>query len=188
MIKAIIFDCFGVLVTSSYEPFKDRYFGTNEELRRKFLEIEDRSSKGEITLAEAEKGFAELAGISFEQTEHELAVNPRNIELLSYISSTLKKEYKIGFVSNVAKDRTAELFTSDDLALFDDMILSFRVKLAKPDGKIFKLAASRLEAKEEECIFVDDVSRYVDAAKAVGMKAILYKDFEQFKIELESVL
>jgi epoxide hydrolase-like predicted phosphatase len=188
MIKAIIFDCFGVLVTSSYEPFKQKYFHGDAELIRKFIEIEDRSSRGEITLEQAEQGFAELAGISFEQCEYELAQNPRNESLLTYISESLKGNYKIGFLSNVAKDRTHELFTDADIALFDDMILSFQVGMAKPQPEIFSLAAERLGLLPNECVFVDDLSKYLVGADEAGMHTILFKDTEQFKQSLESLL
>lgn len=188
MIKAIIFDCFGVLVTSTYEPFKKKYFGDNSELIKQFTEIEDRSSRGEITLDEAVTGFAELANISYEQAVSELTQNPRNAELLNYITDSLKTKFKIGLLSNVAKDRTKELFTDADIALFDEIVLSFQVGLAKPDPQIFALSAERLGLRPDECIFVDDLSKYLAGAEQTGMKTILYKDFEDFKKELESIL
>ena len=188
MIKAVIFDCFGVLVTSSYEPFKQKYFGGNAELIKRFIEIEDRSSRGEIALTMAEQGFAELAQIPFEQVADELAQNPRNTELIEFIAKDLKNKFKIGFLSNVAKDRTKELFTDADIALFDDIILSFQVGLAKPDPQIFVLAAQRLGLEPEECVFVDDLSKYLVGADSIGMKTILYENFDSFKKELEVVL
>ncbi len=178
MIKAIIFDCFGVLVTSSYEPFKKKYFGEDQEKISKFIEIEDRSSRGEITLEEAEVGFAELAGIGLEQCAEELAQNPRNVELLEYIKQELNPRFKISMLSNVAKDRTKELFNPEDLGLFNDIVLSFQVGLAKPDPKIFELAAARLGLKPEECMFVDDLSKYLIGAEKTGMKTLCYSDFE----------
>ncbi len=179
VIKAVIFDCFGVLVESSYEPFKRKYFNGDAELIRKFIEVEDRSSRGEITLDEAEVEFAELAGISVEQCATELEMNPRNEQLLAFIRDELKPVFKIGFLSNVARDRMQELFTPEDIALFDDVVLSFQVGLAKPDPKIFKLASERLGVRPEECLFVDDLARYLVGAEEVGMKTMHYRDNEQ---------
>jgi epoxide hydrolase-like predicted phosphatase len=188
MIKAIIFDCFGVLVTSSYEPFKKKYFGDKQELISRFIEIEDRSSRGEISLDEAEIGFAELAGISFQQCAKELMKNPRNVELLEYIRNRLKTHFKIGLLSNVAKDRTQELFSAEDIAAFDDIVLSFRVGIAKPDPEIFKLASSRLGLRPDECLFIDDLEKYLFGARKVGMQTLHYKNFEDFKDQLTYVL
>jgi len=185
MIKAVIFDCFGVLVTSSYEPFKNKYFAGDQKKIAKFTEIEDRSSRGEISLEEAEVGFAELAGISLEQCAEELAQNPRNAELLDYIKTELKSRFKIGLLSNVAKDRTNELFTPKDIELFDDIVLSYQVGLAKPDPKIFELAAQRLGLKPEECLFIDDLEKYLVGARAAGMNTIHFIDTENFSAEVE---
>lgn len=181
MIKAIIFDCFGVLVESSYEPFKRKYFGGDAGLIQKFIEVEDRSSRGEITLDEAEVEFAQLAGISIEQCAGELAMNPRNESLLDYIKNELRSDFKIGLLSNVAKDRMQELFTAEDIGLFDDVVLSFQVGLAKPDPRIFLIAAERLGVQLQECVFIDDLEKYLVGARIAGMQAIRYESVEQVK-------
>jgi putative hydrolase of the HAD superfamily len=188
MVKAVIFDCFGVLVTSSYEPFKAQYLNSDEKLVTQFMEIENRSSRGEISLEEAEKEFAELAGISFHETAEFLQDNPRNSLLLRYIEQDLKGKYKISMLSNVADDRVAELFTENDIKLFDDMVLSYQVSLAKPDKRIYELTASRLDLSPEECLFVDDNSGYLTAARETGMKTALYINFKQFKQEINQIL
>src|SRR6056297_361881 len=178
--KAIIFDCFGVLVTSSYEPFKQKHFGDDEVKRDRFHEIEDRSSRGEISLEDASSQFALLAGLSYEQAVDELHNNPRNITLLNYIATELK-DYKIGFLSNVADDRLDELFTKKQQALFDDIVLSYDVNMAKPDPRIFALAADRLGVTVDECVFVDDNYYYCQGAEKVGMKVIQYENFPSLK-------
>lgn len=188
MIKAILFDCFGVLVTSSYEPFKSEVLKNDKELIEKFMDIENRSSRGEISLNEAEKEFAELAGLSFQETAEYLTNNPRNALLLRYIAQELKGLYKISMLSNVADDRIEELFTKDDIALFDDMVLSFQVSLAKPDERIYVLAAERLGVKPNECVFVDDNQGYCSAAASIGMKTVVYSDFKKAREDLEELL
>lgn len=188
MIKAIIFDCFGVLVTSSYEPFKAQYLRGDQKLIEQFMEIENRSSRGEISLEEAEREFAELAGLSFQETAEFLQDNPRNSLLLRYISQELKGTYKISMLSNIADDRIPDLFTDEDVVMFDDVVLSYQVGLAKPDDNIYKLTAERLQVLPEECAFVDDNQGYCAAAEEVGMKTVCYQNFAQTKKELERLL
>lgn len=188
MIKAVIFDCFGVLVTSSYEPFKEKYFHGDQQLIDEFMWIENRSSRGEITLEEADEEFARVANITPEQASKELSKNPRNAQLLEYIEKELKDNYKIGMLSNVADDRLHELFSEDDLALFDDTVLSYQVGLAKPDPRIFRLAVQRLNLEPEECVFVDDNRGYCNGAEDVGMSTILYTNIDDFKSKIHQLL
>jgi putative hydrolase of the HAD superfamily len=59
--------------------------------------------------------------------------------------------------------------------LFDDIVCSADVGLAKPDPKIYALAAERLGLSPDECVFVDDLERNVDAAREAGMHAVHFR-------------
>lgn len=188
MIKAIIFDCFGVLVTSSYEPFKAQYLNNDKKLIEQFMDIENESSRGEITLEQAESKFAKLAGVSFQETAEFLQDNPRNSLLLRYIEQELKNSYKIGMLSNIADDRVPDLFTEKDIELFDDILLSYQAGIAKPDSRIFEMSAERLGILPEECLFIDDNAGYCSGAQSVGMQTVVYRNFKQAMSEIEQIL
>ena len=47
--------------------------------------------------------------------------------------------------------------------------------MAKPRPEIFRLAADRLGLPPAACVFVDDWDKNVDAARAVGMQAVLHR-------------
>jgi putative hydrolase of the HAD superfamily len=76
----------------------------------------------------------------------------------------------------------ATLALEDDLAglgladLADDVVSSARVGLAKPDPRIFRLAASRAGVRPERCLFVDDTEENVTAAEALGMTAVHFRE------------
>jgi epoxide hydrolase-like predicted phosphatase len=59
--------------------------------------------------------------------------------------------------------------------LFDDIVCSAEVGMAKPDPAIYQLAAERLELAPDECVFVDDWDKNIEAARATGMTAVLYQ-------------
>ncbi|HEY7204863.1 MAG TPA: HAD family phosphatase [Methylomirabilota bacterium] len=59
--------------------------------------------------------------------------------------------------------------------LFDDIVVSAEVGMAKPRAEIFQLAASRLGVAPGACVFVDDWDKNVEAARAVGMRAVLHR-------------
>ncbi len=108
--------------------------------------------------------------------------------MLDYISE-LKKDYKIGLLSNVANSWiTDSLLTKEEQALFDSMIFSYQVGMTKPDPRIFILACQRLGVSTHEAVMVDDIERYCSAAKAEGLQAIPYHNLHQLKEQLEKLL
>ncbi len=177
--KAIIFDCFGVLVEGSLDPMCQKYFPEDSVKRREVLDLEARSSRGELTYNEFLQTCGEWANVDPAEIKAFLDVNPRNEPLLDFIASELKGKYKLGFLSNAADNWMEELFTQDHIALFDDVILSFQHGMSKPDVKIFELAAERLGVQTTDCLFIDDVARYCEGARQTGMKTIQYIDVDQ---------
>jgi FMN phosphatase YigB (HAD superfamily) len=47
--------------------------------------------------------------------------------------------------------------------------------MAKPETGIYTLAARRLGLEPGECVFVDDLDTNVEAARQVGMQAVLFR-------------
>lgn len=60
--------------------------------------------------------------------------------------------------------------------LADDVVSSARVGLAKPDPRIYRLAASRAGVRPERCLFVDDTAENVAAAQALGMTGVHFRE------------
>lgn len=111
-----------------------------------------------------------------------------NKQLLDFIQQKLKPSHKIGLLSNSSGQGMQEFFSDKDKLLFDDMVFSGQVGVAKPNPEIYKIAAKRLGVEPEECIYIDDDDYRVEGAKAAGMQTILYKDFYQTKTDLEALL
>lgn len=188
MIKAVIFDCFGVLVESSYRRFFDGYLSDKPEIVRKINLLSEQSARANITIDDFYHQVSELTGISESEIRNHLSYHPPNIELLNHIRDELKPSYKIGLLSNVSSDRLDELFTDDQVKLFDGIVLSYAVKMIKPEREIYLLAASRLGVLPSECVFIDDVERYATGAKSAGMQAIVYRDFMDYHHQAETLL
>lgn len=188
MIKAVIFDCFGVLTESTHNRFYTTYFADAPEKVARARELDDAANKGLMSLDAFHKNLSELAGISVRDVEQFVSQHVPNVELLRYIQDSLKPAMKIGFLSNVADNILDVLFTPEQQALFDDVVLSYQVGMAKPEAAIFELAAARLGVDVSECVFVDDIQQYVDGARLAGMQAILYTDFNRFKKDIETTL
>lgn len=111
-----------------------------------------------------------------------------NRELLDFIKSELKPKYKIGIISNVLAGFIHLILSKNDIRLFDDVVLSYKAGVAKPDPAIYRLALDNLGVKAEQAVFIDDQEKFCEAAEAVGMQAIYYEDFAQMKKDLQKIL
>jgi len=187
MIKAIIFDCFGVVKSESFD-LAYRHFGGDTEKDHEFImKVIYAASSGRIP--SSAPMVAPHLGVSEDEWNHAIeTIGSVNTELLEFIKK-LRKKYKIGMLTNVGKGRLSKYFEPGFLEpYFDDIVASGDIGIAKPEARAYEIAAERLGARLNECIFVDDRQEYIDGAKAVGMQAILYKDFPDFKARLQKVL
>jgi HAD superfamily hydrolase (TIGR01509 family) len=92
------------------------------------------------------------------------------------LAQALRSRYRCSVLSNADLSLRGRL--KGELALdhlFDDIVVSAEVGMAKPRPEVFRLAADRLGLPPEACVFVDDWDKNVDAARAVGMQAVLHR-------------
>jgi len=171
MIRAIIFDCFGVL----YVEAKDAYFSHFPEHYDELHDLNTRADHGFIDRQTYTEAVAKITGVSVEETakafmkEHVI-----NKPLIDYIRN-LKKHYKIGLLSNIGRDWMQDFFDEHQLHdLFDAVVISSQEGITKPNPLIFERTAERLGVSPDECIMIDDIKDNCDGAKAAGMRAILF--------------
>lgn len=72
------------------------------------------------------------------------------------------------------------------LARFAHHTFSHRLRIAKPDERIYRHTIAALEVAPEEALFIDDRIENINAARAVGINAIQYLSHDAFLRELES--
>jgi epoxide hydrolase-like predicted phosphatase len=188
VIKAIIFDCFGVLTKDWWREFLSTL--PEGAGKKKAKELNHQWDAGLITIKEFVQGVHEATGRQPEPIEQMMTVPKvmKNTELLDYIRA-LKPQLKIGLLSNIGTNWIRESFlTKDEQKLFDDLVFSYEVGATKPDHKIYEIAAGRLSVTPAESVFIDDINTYCLAAQELGFKTINYKDFGQMKQELEKIL
>ena len=187
MIKAIIFDCYGVLVTDGWLPFKNAQFGHSDEMMMEAGDLNNQYNRDMIRHDEFIQGIADLASMPSAQVEQLIDANKINKKLFDYIHE-LKKSYKIGLLSNMGISVLETLFSKDQIAAFDEIALSFEIGYVKPDPRAYMAIASRLGVEADECLMVDDIDRNCAGAEDTGMRSVHYKDFDQFKADLDKVL
>ncbi len=115
------------------------------------------------------------------------ALVPRSgaVEVLDELRS---RGYRLGLIS-VCSDEVPTLWEHTELASrIDEPVFSCSVGVAKPDPRIYRIAAERLGVEPGECLFVDDQPPFVEGARAAGMDAVrLGGEIERLEDVLELV-
>lgn len=188
MIKAIIFDCFGVLVNDTWRELLSTI--PSPEKVQKAKELNRDLDAGRIGYKEFIDSIEEITGAPRPVLE-KIFTDPdsdKNHLLFEYIKQ-LKKDFKIGILSNVNRNWIRESFlTKQEQKLFDSYTLSYEIGYTKPDPRIFAAALSSLGVRAAEAVFIDDNSVHVQAASDLGLRGIVYMDFPRMKSELEKLL
>lgn len=187
MIKAIIFDCFGVVLTDGFDDAYRRAGGDPDKDREFILEVMYKSDSGQVPTSIPL--IAKRLGIT-DQKWHDTVNSGRaiNYELIEYVGE-LKKKYKTAMLSNIGSAGVRRFFPENLLErYFHPIVESGVIGFAKPEARAYEITADRLGVRLDECVFIDDRQEYVDGANAVGMRGILYTGLKQLEVELEHVL
>ncbi|MBB6243829.1 HAD family phosphatase [Rhodanobacter sp. MP1X3] len=70
---------------------------------------------------------------------------------------------------------------------FKDIVVSGTEGMIKPNPAIFQLLLARGGIDPARAVYIDDTARHVDAAKALGMRALLFRDAATLRRELSSL-
>lgn len=174
MIRAVIFDCFGVL----YVPIGKDYYRShipNFETHRAALDdLTAQANYGLISQQELADQVAVLAGLpAAEVRANIMGKLVRNQALLDF-SQSLRPKYKVGLLSNISSATMDDYFTrAERQQLFDSVVLSSDVGMVKPHPEIFELTAQRLGVDTSECIFIDDNAANCAAAPHSNLSIVL---------------
>jgi HAD superfamily hydrolase (TIGR01509 family) len=189
MIKAVIFDCFGVLITDVLKVIRDELYRQDIEAALEVDQLVRAANLGLIDPRESNERVAEILGMTYDAYRAKIDDGEvRNTPLFDYILQ-LRKTHKTAMLSNISSHSLDKRFTEEELAVyFDAVVVSGEVGFAKPSPEIYEIAADRLGVRCDECVFIDDREVFVAAATAVGMKGIVYTDFVQFQQELSALL
>jgi putative hydrolase of the HAD superfamily len=103
---------------------------------------------------------------------------------------SLTAEYKLAMLTNNGPltracfhqlaPETAEFF--GETAFFS---CDFNTK--KPNPRLYKDVAARLDVEPKACVYIDDKQRHCDGAVKAGMQAILFTSIDQLKKDLASM-
>ena len=171
--KAIVLDMYGVIVKQTgddFVPYVQRTFPNLniEEIHTTWF----KADIGEITSLEVCEALGFQGDLEKIEKEY-LDTIELSDGFIDFIEK-VKGKYKLAIISNDSGRWSKYLREKFDINKYFDVIsISGDLKIQKPDERIFLLTTTKLGVNAEDCIYVDDRTGNLKAAKKVGMKPIL---------------
>lgn len=189
MVKAIIFDCFGVLLTDALTNLVEGLRKSDPEKAARITATVQLASRGHIHAAESRKAVAAELGVDLDEYSQQMRDGEvKNIQLFELIKE-LRKSYKIALLSNIISGGLEVRFPNNELEqYFDVVVASGDIGLAKPDPRIYILTCERLRVAPSEALMIDDMDQYVEAAREQGLHGIVYENMHSFRSQLNELL
>jgi HAD superfamily hydrolase (TIGR01509 family) len=106
-----------------------------------------------------------------------------NDRMIAWLRALVAAGIPTAILSNMARDTWELLQTRFDGVA--TLTLSFAVGLVKPEQAIYFRCLEALGVEPGEALFVDDRRENVEAARAVGMQAIVFEDEDALAAGLE---
>ncbi len=90
------------------------------------------------------------------------------IQIIKYLK---KLEYMVCLLSNLKEIDYEKFLQNFDTSIFDEMFLSYKLGMLKPDDNIYQYVIDKLKASPEDIYFFDDNKENVDSAIRNGIQA-----------------
>jgi len=187
-IKAVTFDIGGVLerVGDPELALSSRWLARLAMNEAEFaaalasVDPDDAIKTGGLSEPEYASRYAAALGLSAIQQREFMAdlwdwyCGELDVELTAFAAS-LRSSVATAILSNSADGaRREEVARYSFDEIFDPIIYSHEVGLAKPDPAIYELTCARLGVEPREMIFVDDTPGHVEAGRRLGIHAIVH--------------
>ncbi len=196
-VRAIFFDLGGVIFRTDYqaprEHLAERLNTTYEDLNRIVFDSESsrQASVGAMTTEAHWNLVTRRLGLPASEAkairDEFFAGDVIDLELIAFIR-TLRPRYKTGVISNAWPDLRQDLINKKIDDAFDALIISSEVGVMKPDPQIFQIALEKLGVAAHEAAFIDDTPVNVDAARALGMQGIRFREPRRALSDLKGIL
>ena len=192
--QAIIFDYDGVLTLSDrraneYAAAEEALRLAQGELYRRLWDVApwQRVKRGEILEAEFWRTILPTCGLEAADTPYgplAFLLQEEADEAVLGLVRRLRPGYRLVLLSNATLSYEARWLAFGLYDLFDVVVNSARVGLAKPDPAIYHLTLAWLGLAPGDCLFIDNLPRNTVAAEALGLPSLVFTSAEALEAEL----
>lgn len=112
-----------------------------------------------------------------------------NHPMIDYMRQLRERGYKMGICTNNVREwegRWRSKLPVDEI--FSVVVDSAFVGARKPEPEIYEITLERLGVPAEAALLIDDVELNCDGARALGIRAVWFRDTEQAIEEIEAAL
>ena len=128
---------------------------------------------------------AELSGL-FDAVRNSLEPKPHTVALIERLA---RQRVPLYCLSNMPASTFAYLRERHAFwPAFSGIVISGEIKMMKPEREIFEYLLDRFDLAPTESVFVDDHLPNIEAARAIGLHTVLFRDAQQCELELEPLL
>ena len=191
--QAVVFDFGGVMAGEDVEAVV-RFIRESLHLSKEEFEKANQQKRLALqqgqTHAEFWIGLAKTKGIKLPKNWGETlyAVMKDTIKVNSQmyvlVDQLREKKMSVALFSNVDEHRAAFIRNYGWYEPFNPCVLSCDIGVNKPDPKAYAILLQKLKLPAKDVVFIDDREDNVQAAKELGIDAILFKSEEQVRDEL----
>lgn len=197
MIKNIIFDIGNVLA----------HFRWEEYIRERFPEEEFESiakatvqgpywvevDRGVLSMEEIMRRCAELVPELGAQIERFFRERSALVQEYDYAEALIRGLKERGFCVYLLSNYAGDLYEYAKehfrfVPLADGGIISYQVHQVKPEPEIYQALLEKYGLKPEECVFLDDLEQNLAGAQKLGIRTILFRDYDSAMEQLEALL
>ncbi len=196
-LRAIYFDLGGVIVRTEFQAPRQHLaerFGREYDDLVKLVFDSETAIQATLGLITEDQHWAAVARrLHLPESEIQavrdefFAGDVIDLHLLDFMRG-LRKHYKVGLISNAWSDLRPWIIENKFEDVFDAMIISAELRVAKPDPAIFRIALEKFGVAPAEAVFLDDFPANLAGARAVGMHAIHFTQPGQALAELNQIL
>lgn len=109
----------------------------------------------------------------------------QNRAMLAWQLELKQHGIKTAILSNMGDNVLANIErTFDWLARFDVLVWSYQLGMAKPEPAIYQHTLRELGVEPGEALFIDDRLVNIEAARALGMRGILFSTVDTLRVDL----
>jgi len=155
------------------------------------LELFRRFDGGAVTPNFVFKKVTELVGADmpyeafFEMYNDIFSLNAPAVDVLSRVKAA---GYKTLLLSNTDPERFDFVrHRFPEILFFDAYVLSYELRLLKPDPAIYMVAAHLAGTSPQDCVFIDDMEENIAGAVATGLAGIHYRPETDLAAELKKL-